>query len=61
MTPKVVEKHIAKMKAEGTFKRVGPDKGGRWLIVEKRIDFSISRLFPLPAVLTSMDGEDMGA
>jgi Fic family protein len=35
ITPKAVEKHIAKMKAEGILKRVGPDKGGHWLVVEK--------------------------
>ena len=35
ITPKAVEKHIAKMKAEGILKRVGPDKGGHWQVVEK--------------------------
>lgn len=35
ITPKAVEKHIAKMKAEGILKRVGPDKGGHWHVVEK--------------------------
>ncbi|MDY3070422.1 MAG: winged helix-turn-helix transcriptional regulator [Parabacteroides sp.] len=35
ITPKAVEKHIAKMKAEGILKRIGPDKGGHWLVVEK--------------------------
>jgi Fic family protein len=35
ITPKAVEKHIAKMKAEGILKRVGPDKGGHWQILEK--------------------------
>ena len=35
ITPKAVEKHIAKMKAEGILKRVGPDKGGYWQVVEK--------------------------
>lgn len=33
ITPKAVEKHIAKMKAEGILKRIGPDKGGHWQIV----------------------------
>ena len=35
ITPKAVEKHIAKMKAEGILKRVGPDKGGHWQMIEK--------------------------
>ena len=35
ITPKAVEKQIAKMKAEGVLKRVGPDKGGHWQVVEK--------------------------
>lgn len=35
ITSKAVEKHIAKMKAEGILKRVGPDKGGYWQLVEK--------------------------
>ncbi|MCL1608637.1 MULTISPECIES: winged helix-turn-helix transcriptional regulator [Mediterranea] len=35
ITPKAVEKHIAKMKAEGILKRVGPDRGGHWQVVEK--------------------------
>ena len=34
-TPKAVEKHIARMKAEGILKRVGPDKGGHWQVAEK--------------------------
>ncbi|MDE7074152.1 MAG: Fic family protein [Odoribacter sp.] len=33
ITPKAVEKHIAKMKAEGILKRIGPDKGGYWQVV----------------------------
>ena len=35
ITPKTVEKHIAKMKAEGILKRVGPDKGGHWQVTGK--------------------------
>ena len=35
ITPKAVEKHIAKMKAEGILKRVGPDKGRHWQVAEK--------------------------
>ena len=34
ITPKAVEKHIARMKAEGILKRIGPDKGGYWQILE---------------------------
>ena len=34
ITSKAVEKHIAKMKAEGILKRVGPDKGGHWQVME---------------------------
>lgn len=35
ITQKAVEKHIAKMKAEGILKRIGPDKGGHWQVVGK--------------------------
>ncbi len=35
ITPKALEKHIAKMKAEGVLKRIGSDKGGHWQVVEK--------------------------
>lgn len=35
ISPKAVEKHIAKMKAEGILRRVGPDKGGHWEVTEK--------------------------
>lgn len=34
ITPKAVEKHIARMKAEGILKRIGPDIGGYWQIME---------------------------
>lgn len=33
ITPKAVEKQIAKMKADGALKRIGPDKGGYWQIM----------------------------
>ena len=33
ITPKTVEKHLAKLKAEGLIKREGPDKGGYWTIL----------------------------
>ena len=29
---KAIEKHIAKLKAEGIIERVGPDKGGSWKV-----------------------------
>ena len=32
ITPKAVEKHIARLKAEGIIKRIGPDKGGHWVL-----------------------------
>ena len=30
ITPKAVEKQIARLKADGILERIGPDKGGRW-------------------------------
>ena len=33
ITPKAVEKHLAKLKAEGIIKRDGPDKGGSWTVL----------------------------
>ncbi len=35
ITPKAVEKHIANLKADGVIKRIGPDKGGHWLVIDK--------------------------
>lgn len=35
ITPKAVEKQIARLKADGTLRRIGPDKGGYWQVVEK--------------------------
>ncbi len=32
VTPKAIEKHLAKLKAEGIIERVGPDKGGSWKV-----------------------------
>ena len=32
ITEKAVEKHLAKLKAEGLIKREGPDKGGSWKV-----------------------------
>ncbi len=34
ITPKAVEKQIAKMKVDGVLRRVGPDKGGYWQVQE---------------------------
>ena len=34
ITPKAVEKQIARLKADGILERIGPDKGGRWRIVK---------------------------
>ncbi|HIZ85356.1 MAG TPA: winged helix-turn-helix transcriptional regulator [Candidatus Coprenecus stercoravium] len=34
ITPKAVEKQIARLKADGILERIGPDKGGRWHIVK---------------------------
>ena len=32
VTPKAIEKHLAKLKADGVIQREGPDKGGKWSI-----------------------------
>ena len=32
VTAKVIEKHLAKLKAEGIIERVGPDKSGSWKV-----------------------------
>ena len=32
ITPKAIEKHLAKLKAEGLIRRDGPDKGGYWVV-----------------------------
>ena len=34
ITPKAVEKHFSKLKAEGLLRRVGPDKGGHWEVIK---------------------------
>ena len=36
VTPKAVEKHLAKLKAEGFIQRKGPDKGGTWIVLLNR-------------------------
>lgn len=35
ITPKAVEKHIARLKADGILERIGPDKGGSWRIRQR--------------------------
>jgi ATP-dependent DNA helicase RecG len=34
INPSAVQKHLAKLKAAGFIKRIGPDKGGYWQIIE---------------------------
>ena len=51
ITPKAVEKQIAILKANGALQRIGPDKGGYWLVVEKTDCFfwrDCSSYFHLP-------------
>ena len=36
ITPKAIEKHLAKLKAEGFIKGNGPDKGGLWIVLPDR-------------------------
>jgi len=33
ISPKAVERHLAKLKNDGLIIRVGPDKGGHWEVV----------------------------
>ena len=33
ITPKAIEKHLARLKAGGVIKREGPDKGGSWTVL----------------------------
>lgn len=35
ITAQTVEKQIARMKADGVLRQIGPDKGGYWQVVEK--------------------------
>ncbi len=35
ISPKAVEKQIARLKADGLLRRIGPDKGGRWQFIGK--------------------------
>lgn len=34
INPSAIQKHIAKLKAEGLIERVGGDKGGHWKIIK---------------------------
>ena len=34
LSVKTVEKHIKNLKAEGLLRRVGPDKGGHWEVID---------------------------
>lgn len=34
ITPKGVERHLAILKFEGILHRIGPDKGGKWQVIE---------------------------
>jgi len=34
ISPRAVEKHITRSKKKGLIKRIGPDKGGHWRVVE---------------------------
>ncbi|MBQ9174880.1 MAG: winged helix-turn-helix transcriptional regulator [Bacteroidales bacterium] len=33
ITPKAIEKHLAKLKAAGLIRREDPDKGGSWTVL----------------------------
>ncbi|MBU0486862.1 MAG: HTH domain-containing protein [Bacteroidetes bacterium] len=35
VTERTVYRNIQKLKAQGIIKRIGPDKGGYWMITEK--------------------------
>jgi ATP-dependent DNA helicase RecG len=35
LTPDGIKWHIAKLKAQGRIRRIGPDKGGRWEVMEQ--------------------------
>jgi len=36
LTPKAIKKNLSKLKLEGKLKRIGPDKGGYWKIINKK-------------------------
>ena len=35
VTPRSIERNIQKLQGEGMLKRVGPDKGGHWEVIDK--------------------------
>jgi len=35
ITERMIKKQISKLKAEGKIKRVGPDKGGYWEVMDQ--------------------------
>ena len=35
ISTRAVEKHLSNLKAKGLLRRIGPDKGGHWEVVEK--------------------------
>lgn len=35
ISSKAVEKHLSRLKAEGLLKREGPDKGGKWVVLQR--------------------------
>lgn len=35
VTPRSIERNIQKLRVEGVFQRVGPDKGGHWEVVDR--------------------------
>ena len=37
ISTRAVEKHLSNLKAKGLLRRIGPDKGGHWEVVEKEI------------------------
>jgi len=36
ISPRAVEKHLANLKQKGILKRIGPAKGGYWVIEERK-------------------------
>ena len=36
LSEKTIEKHLKKLKEQGIIRRVGPDKGGHWEIIESK-------------------------
>jgi ATP-dependent DNA helicase RecG len=38
LTARAIEKQIAKLQIDGRIRRIGPDKGGHWEVVETTVD-----------------------